>query len=599
MFWVSGLRLFGRGSFTGPTWTVKREKLKVTIVARGNLESAKNGDIVCTVRSGQKGSTIASTIKWVIDAGTEVKKGDKLIELDSSGFHEQLKTYKIDVDNARAELVKAEEDVRIQVSDNESDIEQKKNAQELARIDLKKYLEGDFVQSLKDVDGRIKTAQSDLEDWKDRSAWSARMAKKGLMSKVQADADASRRDASEIALDKVQEERRVLVDFTKKRTIQDLTTKVEEAQRALAKASIQARAKLAQVEAAQLSKRSVFEQKLNLQHETEGEIAKCVFLAPQDGLVVYYVPEQVRGGGGSQQSIIAQGEPVREGQKMMQIPDLTQMVVNVRVPEALVSKLGNEEDASDQTTWQKAQVKVDAFSSRILRGHIKTVDTVASQQDWFASDVKVYKTMVAIDEQLDGLKPGMSAEVTINADETPTPVLVVPIQSVVGTISDGAKRHCFVLDADGQPQFRDIECGMSNESLVEIKSGLKQGELVVQNPTPLLNEDSDLKAGRVRPKHEEEEQGLGGDGGKKKKGAKKKNNGAPPSLNPSPSVAPPKAVAGQFDGAAPSEAQKQAFMQKMRTATPAERREMINQAPEAFRERLRQVLREQHLEVAN
>src|SRR5262249_9644355 len=177
----------------------------------------------------------------------------------------------------------------------------------------------------------------------------------------------------------------------------------------------------------------------------QGEIVKCIVKAPQDGLVVYYVPEQVRGGGGMQQSIVAQGEPVREGQKMMQIPDLDHMLVNVRVPEAFVSHL-HSEDPDDKSSWQLAQIKIDAFSNRILRGHVKLVDTVASQQDWFAADVKVYKTIVAIDQSLDGLKPGMSAEVTLFAEESPTPVLVVPIQSVVGTISMRAKRKCFVVD---------------------------------------------------------------------------------------------------------------------------------------------------------
>src|SRR5205085_4591766 len=147
--------------------------------------------------------------------------------------------------------------------------------------------------------------------------------------------------------------------------------------------------------------------------------------------------------------------------------DLTQMLVNVRVPEALVSNLHNEEDPKDPATWQKAQIRVDAFSSQVLPGHVKTIDTVASQQDWFAADVKVYKTMVAIDESLDGLRPGMSAEVTIYADESPTPVLVVPVQAVVGTISMGADRKCFVVGPDGQPELRDIVVGMSNERLVE------------------------------------------------------------------------------------------------------------------------------------
>ncbi len=362
---------------------------------------------------------------------------------------------------------------------------------------------------------------------------------------------------------------------------------------------------LAQKESGRTSTRSVYEQKLAQQHEIEGEIAKCVILSPQDGLVVYYVPEQVRGGGGSQQSIVAQGEPVREGQKMMQIPDLTQMMVNVRVPEALVSNLHNEEDPSDPGTWQKAQVKVDAFSSRILHGHIKSIDTVASQQDWFASDVKVYKTFVAIDDQLEGLKPGMSAEVTIFADESPAPVLVVPIQSVVGTITSGAKRQCFVVDAKGQPELRDIEVGMSNERMVEVRTGLKEGELVVQNPQPLLGEDSDLKPGKVRVKHEDDDQGGGDNGKKGKKGAKKKGGPSPvPGPDsPSPGVGPgtKKVAAGMPPGGGmvPSEEQKQAFIRKMRDATPEQRRDMINGFPEAFRDQARQALRQQNLEIAN
>src|SRR5207245_8796534 len=135
--------------------------------------------------------------------------------------------------------------------------------------------------------------------------------------------------------------------------------KVREAERDLEKQKIQNKALMAQDDAQRQSSRSVFEQESAKKKEYEEEITKCVVLAPQDGLVVYYVPEQVRGGGGSQQSIVAQGEPVREGQKMMQIPDLTQMLVNVKVPEALVRNLHNEEDPGDKSTWQMAKVRVD------------------------------------------------------------------------------------------------------------------------------------------------------------------------------------------------------------------------------------------------
>ena len=61
--------------------------------------------------------------------------------------------------------------------------------------------------------------------------------------------------------------------------------------------------------------------------------------------------------------------------------------------------------------------------------------------------MKLYKTVVSIDEPVEGLKPGMSAEVTIYADESPTDVMVVPVQAIVGTISLGARPRCFVRGA--------------------------------------------------------------------------------------------------------------------------------------------------------
>src|SRR5207302_10125297 len=118
------------------------------------------------------------------------------------------------------------------------------------------------------------------------------------------------------------------------------------------------------------SKKSIYEQEAARLKDLEDEIKKCIITAPQDGLVVYYVSEQTRGGFGSQQSIIAQGEPVREGQKLMRIPDLTRMMVKTRVHEDQVSLVRE---------GQPAIVRVDSFSEQKLHGHIKSVATVAEQ----------------------------------------------------------------------------------------------------------------------------------------------------------------------------------------------------------------------------
>src|SRR5439155_15331725 len=98
-------------------------------------------------------------------------------------------------------------------------------------------------------------------------------------------------------------------------------------------------AKEIQAESARQTTKSVYEQEQDKYDDIEDQIRKCIITSPQDGLVVYYVSEQSRYGSGSQQSIIAQGEPVKEGQKLMRIPDLRRMLVNTKVHEAMVSRI--------------------------------------------------------------------------------------------------------------------------------------------------------------------------------------------------------------------------------------------------------------------
>jgi HlyD family secretion protein len=525
MLWWTGA-ILGHAAYTGTLWTVKKERLKVTIVARGSLESASNGDIFCKVRSGTKGSTIATTIKSLVDAGVMVKKDEEVMVLDASGFIEQDKDKQKDVKQALSAKIKAEQDFEIQKINNETDIEKAVNAFDLAKIDLEKYKMGDYEQSLKDVLGRIQTAESDLADWKDRAAWSARMVKKRLMSKVQADADANRVDASSIALAKVQEELRVLEKYTKGRNETDLQAKVNEAERGVKKAKLNAEYTLKYLEADRDTKQAIFDLEEQRLADIKDQIKQCVVRAPQDGLVVYYVPEQVRGGGGSVQSIVAQGEPVRESQKMLQIPDLNNMLVNLRVPEAFLANLHKGATAT---------VKVDTYPTQPLKGHVSFVDTVASQQDWFAADVRVYKTYVAIDRAKDGdmppLKPGMSAVVTITTDDTTGEVLVVPIQAVLGTVNMGPDRKCFVIDSDGQPKLRDIRVGKSNERLVEVESGLAEGDKVVENPRALLEEGNELKAGKGKASKGAED-APGGNMDPKSKGKKGPPAGGPAGKTP-------------------------------------------------------------------
>jgi multidrug resistance efflux pump len=519
------------------THKVRPELLQLTIVERGALESADNRDIVCRVKARTQGSTVASTIKWVIDDGSIVEAGDKLIELDDSGLDDQRKTKKIDVDKAKAEFISASENCKIVASENLSAIETAKVNLTLAKIALQKYLRGDYEQLKKDYLGQIRSAQSDLEMWEERAAWSERMSRPGrrYVTAAQAESDNARKMNAELQLSKVKEQLRVLEDPNygdKKKQITTLQSAIDEAERALDRVQKQAIAKLATAEADRKAKESVFQQQESQYHDIEQEIKKCLITAPEAGLVVYYVPEQARFSSGSQQSVVAQGEPVREGQKLMRIPDLDKMLVNTKVHEAMVSRVRGEkwektgftdtiqaslltaqrdpltrllaqagfldqrskfmedhkaEELKEIDGGQQALVRIDAFPTHQLKAHVKTVATVASQQDWLSSDVKVYQTMIAIDEPSPGLKPGMSAEVTIFTDAHREHVLAVPLQALFGTADMGNRRLLYVVTPQGTER-REVTVGLSNDTMAEIKDGLQEGEDVVLNPRVLLSE---------------------------------------------------------------------------------------------------------------
>jgi hypothetical protein len=86
------------------------------------------------------------------------------------------------------------------------------------------------------------------------------------------------------------------------------------------------------------------------------------------------------------------------------------------------------------------------------------------------------------------------------------------VQAIAGTISLGAKPHCFVVGPDGQPERRDVVVGMSNQRLVEVKSGLEEGDKVVLNPAPLVALLGETKFGTANRKNDDDAPNLVGAG---------------------------------------------------------------------------------------
>jgi HlyD family secretion protein len=367
---------------------VLRGAVTLTLVERGTLEATLVSTVSCRVKARDR-DTVATIIKWVVDEGTTVKRGDLLLELDDAALQEQLAERKVHVEQAEAGRVLAAENLEYVKKDSKVDVRLAEIALRLVELEQKKP-----------------------------------------------------------PADGVEKQLAVL--------------KVEQANLRLERARAQARSRLTRAEADLRFKTAVLEKEKARQREIEEDIRACRVTAAKDGLVVYFVSV-----GFPASPLIAQGEPVREGQKLLQIYDLGRLLVNARIHEPLVSRVRK---------GQRAEVRVDAFPGLVSTAHVAQLAAVPLSQDLPRSDVKVYPLQLSLAEVPAGLKPGLSAEVRIRFEEKPD-VLRVPVSAVVAI---GQDRFCYVLTPNGLEE-RKVVPGLRGDQFVEIKEGLKEGETVLRD----------------------------------------------------------------------------------------------------------------------
>ncbi len=237
------------------------------------------------------------------------------------------------------------------------------------------------------------------------------------------------------------------------------------------------------------------------------QLNKTVIYAPMDGTISSLTSEVGERVVGTNQFA---------GTEIMRVADLSNMEVRVKV---------NENDIINVKLGDHAIVSIDAFPGRTFNGKVYEISSSAltaggtgtNQSALAASasdEVTNFLVKVKITDPDAMLRPGMSATVDVET-ETVANVVAVPVQSVTVRAEGGktseqlqqdrakearersgndlevekeradAKRNqeklqrvVFVRKGDKVEQ-RKVETGIADNSYMEIKSGVKQGEEVV------------------------------------------------------------------------------------------------------------------------
>ncbi len=205
------------------------------------------------------------------------------------------------------------------------------------------------------------------------------------------------------------------------------------------------------------------------------QLENCKIYAPQDGMVAYHVNASRWGGSTS----IAEGVAVRERQPLLTLPDLKRMQVKTSVHESVVDQV---------RAGMRATVRMDAFPELVYEATVESVAVLPDPGGWMSSGTKAYETIVTIDEDINRLKPGMTAVVEIHIDHL-TDVLCAPVQALV---QRAGSTWCYI-SKNGEIEQRFVEQGRTNDKFIEIRSGLSQGDVIVLNPSAILSQTPDAE----------------------------------------------------------------------------------------------------------
>lgn len=455
---------------------VRKGTLAITVTERGNLESAAN----VTLTSRVEGTTV---IIRIVEEGTAVKKGDLLVELDSSKHRNDATQQQIALKQAESAERQASENLAIQKTQNDSDIAAAQLKLDLAILDLEKYKKGEYVQQRSAIEGEITLASETLTRAMEKYEFTKRLAKKGYSTISELEADRIAVTKAEIDAGVAKEKLRVLGEYDSKRQLAEKESNAREFERELERVRRKAQAAIVQAEADHGARKLTADVERTKYERLLAQIEACKLFAPQDGLVVY-ANERGSRMSGSQDVTISEGAQVRERQAIINLPDVTRMRVSARIHESKIDMVHE---------GLAANIRVDARPGEVFHGHVSTVSLVPLSGSWPNYNLKEYATNISIAdsvEKVSSLKPGLTAEVEILVAKLEN-VLMIPLESV---IERGGRHFVFVLTAESVAR-REVKVGRHNDVHMEIKEGLSEGQEVVVNPrTGLASEISLLES---------------------------------------------------------------------------------------------------------
>ncbi|KPJ54878.1 hypothetical protein AMJ47_02285 [Parcubacteria bacterium DG_72] len=129
-----------------------------------------------------------------------------------------------------------------------------------------------------------------------------------------------------------------------------------------------------------------------------------------------------------------------------------------------------EEDIVDVKVGNPVKITIPAFEDDILVGQVVSIDPAEK----IISDIVYYEVTIELLDEKEGIKPGMTADIVIEAEKKEN-VLAVP----KGAVNKKNGNKIVKVLKGKKVEEKQVEVGLEGDDYIEIISGLSEGEEVI------------------------------------------------------------------------------------------------------------------------
>lgn len=355
--------------------------------------------------------------------GSIVKPGDFLAQMDTTELTRKQRDESLNHQQAQADVNKAEEELRIMKLSAELDLKQKYS--------------------------QLEYDKSELEDATRKLKRQERLFKEQIVTLQNVEDEAIKVRSKQLAVKKGG----IDVESAKKKNLSD------------------SRKKMAEINILKLKTQK---SKLDKEAATE-DMNNATIKAPASGIVVFL--DVWRSG---QMGKLSEGDDVHRRENIMEIPNLSSLLVKVPVRETDIHRVKIGEDTV---------IKLEADPNAVFHGKVEKIDRVAKEPNpWenpTAPGQKTFEVTIGIKETDPAkIRPGMTANVDI-IEKRIKKAISLPIECVF--FHEG-KKFVYIKN-DESFVSKQVEIGDRNENFVVIKKGLTGSEeIALRDPTKSLEE---------------------------------------------------------------------------------------------------------------